>query len=440
MSAIRVIERLVSGLRARLTARRLFIASLLTATFCAGGAFSFISAVEDTRPYRYARDNIYLFGKRFLETGMLAPRGLIQPIPPYAAMDRITTTPEASGYRLIVAFDKREGMFLAQIFDAAGDAVHTWRILNRKSKQFFRPHGTAISPIGHLFVNSDADEALIAYDKCNNEIWRRNDVYHHQLTLDENGDLWSWRGEKHQIGIDQYIDRIDTKTGETIESISLLDDIAALDLENRLVLGLPDAFNRENELSYIYNDPDVFHPNDVEPLPTALAAAFPQFSPGDLLVSFRNQDLIAIVDRKTKKIIWSQRGPWVRQHDPDFLATGEIAVFDNQFIATQRQEIYRRRSRLIAVNPSDGAVRSILPEASGVFFTPEMGAHQPIGADRVLVVAAKEGRVLEIDLKSSQTVFEFNNRIDARHSAIASMAVHLPEDYFDEKPESWNCP
>jgi len=376
---------------------------------------------------------------------MFAPAGLVEKIPAYAAKERISKTADLDGYLLIVAYDKKAELFLAQLFDAAGEVVRVWRIGDQKlseegwPKILFRPHGAAIAPNGDIFVNSDADEALVAYDRCNKELWRRDDVYHHQLTLDENGDLWSWRGKNRQIGIDQYIDRVDAKTGETLESISLLDDIAAPFSENRLILGLPESFKRDDDPSLRNDRPDVLHPNDVEPLPTSLAGVFPQFSPGDLLVSFRNQNLIAIIDRRTKEIIWNQRGPWVRQHDPDFLPTGEIAVFDNQHIASQRPEIYRRRSRLVAIAPDTGRLRSILPESSVPFYSPEMGAHQLIGEDRALIVAAEEGRVLEIDLKSTKTVFEFNNRIDARHNANAPMAIHLPEDYFDEKPESWTC-
>jgi hypothetical protein len=27
---------------------------------------------------------------------------------------------------------------------------------------------------------------------------------------------------------------------------------------------------------------------------------------------------------------WSQTGPWLRQHDPDFLSDGRILVYDNR--------------------------------------------------------------------------------------------------------------
>ena len=99
---------------------------------------------------------------------MFAPAGLAEKIPAYAAKERISKTADLDGYLLIVAYDKKAELFLAQLFDAAGEVVRVWRIGDQKlseegwPKILFRPHGAAIAPNGDIFVNSDADEALSA--------------------------------------------------------------------------------------------------------------------------------------------------------------------------------------------------------------------------------------------------------------------------------------
>ena len=72
------------------------------------------------------------------------------------------------------------------------------------------------------------------------------------------------------------------------------------------------------------------HLNDVEPLPAAWAAQFPLFKAGDLLVSLRNMNMIAVIDPQTKLVKWQLSGLFVQQHDADFLPNGHLMVYDNQ--------------------------------------------------------------------------------------------------------------
>jgi len=68
-----------------------------------------------------------------------------------------------------------------------------------------------------------------------------------------------------------------------------------------------------------------------------------------------------------------------------------------------------------------------------------MGRHQYIGDTVVQVTIPHEGRVIEIELKSGKTVFEFNNRISARFNGNVANAEWLTEEYFDEDPASYSC-
>ena len=87
------------------------------------------------------------------------------------------------------------------------------------------------------------------------------------------------------------------------------------------------TYNEDVQVAIRSNDPT--HLNNVEPLPRAMAAAFPQFAPGDLLISLRNMNTMAVLDPRTRKIKWAMSGQFVQQHDPDFLPNGNIMLFDN---------------------------------------------------------------------------------------------------------------
>ena len=59
------------------------------------------------------------------------------------------------------------------------------------------------------------------------------------------------------------------------------------------------------------------------------AAVFPMGRAGDYMVSFRNLNMVAVIDKDTKRIKWALTGNFVRQHDPDILPNGNILLFDN---------------------------------------------------------------------------------------------------------------
>jgi hypothetical protein len=75
---------------------------------------------------------------------------------------------------------------------------------------------------------------------------------------------------------------------------------------------------------------DILHSNSVKVLPQALAAKFPQFKPGWVLLSFRTPSIIALVDPEEKRqVVWAVLGPWLAQHDAQFLEDGHLLLFDN---------------------------------------------------------------------------------------------------------------
>lgn len=70
--------------------------------------------------------------------------------------------------------------------------------------------------------------------------------------------------------------------------------------------------------------------NSIEYLDGTSAQKLPEAREGRLLLSFREIGTLAIFDPATDEIVWTMRGPWLRQHDPDLLANGNILLFDNQ--------------------------------------------------------------------------------------------------------------
>ncbi|MEC8851127.1 MAG: arylsulfotransferase family protein, partial [Pseudomonadota bacterium] len=176
--------------------------------------------------------------------------------------------------------------------------------------------------------------------------------------------------------------------------------------------------------------------NDVEPLPAALADAFPMFNAGDLLVSLRNTNLVAVIDRRSHRIKWAENGAWLRQHDPDFMSDGRIIVFDN------RKDDANGRvfggSRILAIDPADGQVEVLFEGTEKApFYTNVMGQQQRQPNGNLLISEPQAGRAIEVT-PAGKIVWQYVNGYTPGINALMEMAYRYPLAYgeFADTP----CP
>jgi Arylsulfotransferase (ASST) len=154
---------------------------------------------------------------------------------------------------------------------------------------------------------------------------------------------------------------------------------------------------------------DPLHLNNVEPLPAGMAAAFPMFRPGDLLVSLRNIDTIAVIDPATERVKWTMTGPFARQHDSDFLPNGHLMVYDNWGGPPACGG-----SRVLELDP---ATRSVVWQYDGCgthpFFGETRGEQEVLSNGNALTFEPQGGRILEVTREAKpEIVWEYFNVLD----------------------------
>jgi Arylsulfotransferase (ASST) len=213
--------------------------------------------------------------------------------------------------------------------------------------------------------------------------------------------------------------RIDPQ-GRIIGEISLLERLFASGLEALLYA------NGRDSTRLGYTD-DPLHLNNVEALPEEIAAAFPLFAAGDIIVSMRNLNTIAVLDRKTFLIKWWMTGPFLRQHDPDFLPNGHILVFDNRKGGREQEFGF---SRILEIDP---VTRQVVWSYGGSdrepFYTDALGKQQPLANGNILVVEAQRGRVFEVSRSlGGRIVWEWINRIDDELVGVVTQAERIAAD------------
>jgi outer membrane protein assembly factor BamB len=122
---------------------------------------------------------------------------------------------------------------------------------------------------------------------------------------------------------------------------------------------------------------------------------------GDLLITLRFENDLAIIDKKTGKITWrwGQEYELGHPHCPTYLANGNVLVFDN---GTHRRSKNRgahelAHSRIVEVNPKTNKVEWEFREPNGFkFYSSICGGAQRLPNGNTLVCESTHGRFFEV--------------------------------------------
>jgi hypothetical protein len=144
---------------------------------------------------------------------------------------------------------------------------------------------------------------------------------------------------------------------------------------------------------------DVLHANSVRVLKRALAAKFPHFKEGQVLISLCDLNTLVVLDVPSRSIVWAAQGVWQAQHDAEFLENGHLLLFDN---AGQTQN-----SRVVEFDPiTQSYPWSYANENTPMFFASHRGMKQRLPNGNVLIVDPDDGRLFEVT-STKELVWQF---------------------------------
>jgi hypothetical protein len=295
-------------------------------------------------------------------------------------------TPEktSDGFTLVTFVAPNELTTQAFLINMRQEIKHRWAI--EFSKIWANPRhvptpvkDTFVSFFAcHLFPNGDllavlhgvqstvTGYGLVKLDKDSNLLWSYDAGVHHYVEVGPDGRIYAIQHEKVNsmpsglqfISTPTFVDSLivlssDGKLlGEPIPILEALRDSPYSTLLGSLER--PKKMEEERiipltELSFDEQcrKQEPLHTNSVRLLTPALAHQFPGWKAGQLLITMRNLDAIAVVDPELRTVVWAARGPWRSQHDAQFLENGNLLLFDN--------EGSPKGSRILEYNPRSQA-------------------------------------------------------------------------------------
>lgn len=236
--------------------------------------------------------------------------------------------------------------------------------------------------------------AIVRMDRDSRPVWIYHGHVHHDFDIAPDGRVFALGmgvraepPEKLRGLVGPLLDErllILSPTGELEQDISIIEAFA--DSRYRKLV-LRTAADRR------YRKGDYLHSNNVDYVDAATAARFPFVKEGQVLLSLRELNALAVLDVGRRTIVWARQDEWVQQHDPDFLENGNLLVFDNQ-------GDYGRGggTRVIEYEPRTGAIVWQYPPPGGAkkLDTKIRGDQQRLPNGNTLINDFGQGRVLEV--------------------------------------------
>lgn len=308
-------------------------------------------------------------------------------------------------------------------------------------------HGALALSDGSVVFNFEYS-GVVKLDRCANVVWTLARAAHHSIELSQDGGFWVPGRRFHSEESDSPFPPFQTPFKEdTIMKVS--EDGSVL-----IELSVPKLFY-DNGLEALLTstgkksmagspESEIVHLNKIAELKSDIADDFPMFESGDLALSLRGYNMILVVDPDTRKIKWWRIGPWLRQHDPEFLPGGKIIVFNNNIYRTAFEKgttisgfSVPRISNILEFDFLSGNHRLIYGGVGGQEILSILrGKHEPTVKGGLLITEFEGGRVFEVDA-TSRIIWEYINRYDSDEVAEITEARVYPVDYF--KVPEWSC-
>jgi hypothetical protein len=410
---------------------RLSLASGLVLLCLVCAAVGFWIGNKKVWPYDQLRES-YQIARSLVVYGKVLGDGLRFKAPPgVSRVPAVLHDPGKAmgeGHYALLGWDSTTESYAVRLYDGTGTLAHTWPVdemsfSERAEHRQNAPHAMEVLRDGSVLVSFDWLGVMARLDPCGKALWHRYGFYHHSFSPAADGGIWTWYGEKTAYGQIQDILKFDPITGADRVRISLNRDVIMRTPESALMFSMTPNFRFVPDDQ---NPRDILHPNDVEELLPEMAAAFPMFEAGDLMLSIRELNMVAVI-APSGELKWVQQGPWLKQHDPDFEPDGRISVFNNSGA--------RPPSSIMTINPTTRRVVNPLPERSVSFYTRFRGKHQLLPNGNRLITIPEQGQVIEVTPEGT-VALEFNN-VSADDPAFNEDLVNAkwyPDGFFDSLP------
>jgi len=240
-------------------------------------------------------------------------------------------------------------------------------------------------------------------------IWERKDITaHHEIELTDYGTVLTATKDVHiymnrsmefdtilELNISDGSDVSNYSTWEHLDELKQFYE--SLSYDNPTI----DIPKPQGDYSKRYpGDYDYFHLNSISVIGENKNDGDFRFKKGNLIISLRTPNLVIILDKSTRKVVWYYGpGELEGQHNPIILPSGNMIIYDNG----KPEPKGRNFTRIIEIDPT---TKKIVWEYDGDFRADIVGTAQRLKNGNTMITHGTEANVFEIT-SSGEKVWEF---------------------------------
>lgn len=297
-----------------------------------------------------------------------------------------------------------------ELLDMAGNIVHEWNIpvdqlagpaidmnLSGQEKAVqvrrlkLQADGSVIVILTYYLQHTPYGMGILKIDHDSNIIWQNMNHAHHDTEVGSDGRIYLLT---HDVVLEPPPWPPNIKAPYLSENVTILDS-NGLEIKTISVLAALTSSPYARALQYLDGSEalgDIMHANSIDVVEAGKTTHISGAKPGDILISIRNLNTLALIDPDTEAVTWAARGAWHMQHDADLLDNGNILLFDNQGKIVSKNE-----ARILEIDPRTLGVITEFPKQSDAAISSHfLGSQQRLPNGNTIITESWGGRILEV--------------------------------------------
>jgi hypothetical protein len=309
--------------------------------------------------------------------------------------------------------------------------------VRKEKSNHYRFYHPALMPDGSIIFDPPKT-TLLKINRYSEVVWKADVISHHSVEMDSKGNIWHCSYNTENIYTDKYLAVM--KPNNVEEKDYYRDDaISCVNQEGEEIFrkSITTILIENGYMSLVFGvslEHDGIHVNDIQP---ALFSS-EYWEEGDLFISIRHKSTVFQYRPSTDEVIWLKMGPWLNQHDVDFIDSTRIGVFGNDVYRGSRGvqgELIDKSNNQFIYNFEDNSVSTPFKNAflKADIRTLTEGRSDVLDNGDLFVEESNYGRLLRISQDS--VVWEYTEPKGEEYTSMFSWSRYYTKNQIKEALE-----